>query len=184
MAELNNNKGKTTPRVDLTAMVDMNFLLLTFFILSSTLSKPKAMEIVMPYTDDEMTVDDQNKIKKDVALTILLSKENRVFYYEGIGDDPEDPPHVKLTAFKDVDGVRDVIIDKKKSVERLIANGTLRASDKPTVIIKADTNSTTADLINILDEMTINAIPTYAVVDITEQDQEFVADAEETYNLK
>ena len=63
----------------------MNFLLLTLFILSSTLSKPKAMEIVMPYTDDEMTIDDQNKIKKDVALTILLSKKRECFIMKVLG---------------------------------------------------------------------------------------------------
>ncbi|HLS71319.1 MAG TPA: biopolymer transporter ExbD [Chitinophagaceae bacterium] len=178
MADIPNQKGKPPPRVDLTAMVDMNFLLLTFFILSTTLSKPKAMEIVMPYKDDEMTDEDRNKIKKDVALTILLGKNNKVYYYEGIGDDPNQYPDIRLTTFRDVDGIRDVIIAKKQKVEQLKANGTLKASDKATVIIKADTTSTTADFINILDEMTINAIPTYAVVDITEQDQEFIYEYE------
>lgn len=178
-----NKKGKPIPRVDLTAMVDMNFLLLTFFILSTTLAKPKAMEIVMPYTDEEMTKDDQNKVKKDVAMTVLLSDKNRVFYYEGIGDDPENPPQLIPTTFANVGGVRDALIEKKKKVDGLIANGTLRASDNATVIIKADTNSTTADLINILDEMTINQIPIYAVVDISEQDQEFIAESKEANNM-
>lgn len=184
MSDFKDDKGKSVPRVDLTAMVDMNFLLLTFFILSTTLSKPKAMEIVMPYTDNEMDVDEQNKVKKDVALTILLSKDNRVYYYEGIGDDENDSPQTILSSFNDRGGIRDAIIEKKKKVESLIANGTLRASDHATVLIKADTNSTTADLINILDEMTINAITTYAVMDITEQDQVFIADAAEANNLQ
>lgn len=184
MADVNNKKGKASPRVDLTAMVDMNFLLLTFFILSTTLSKPKAMEIVMPYKDEELTKDEQNKIKKDVALTILLGNDGRLFYYEGIGDDPMDPPPVQVTTFKNNGGIRDVIINKKRKVDQLIANGTLSSKDKATVIIKADSTSTTSDFINILDEMTINAIPIYAVVDISEQDQEFIEETEIKNNLR
>src|SRR5690554_6033465 len=120
MADIETKGKKESPRVDLTAMVDMNFLLLTFFILSTTLSKPKAMEIQMPYTDDVITDDDKNKIKKDVALTVLLSKDHRLYYYEGIGDDPENPPQLEVTYFKNNDGIRDVLIEKKNSVQNLI----------------------------------------------------------------
>ncbi len=180
MADIETKGKKESPRVDLTAMVDMNFLLLTFFILSTTLSKPKAMEIQMPYTDDVITDDDKNKIKKDVALTVLLSKDHRLYYYEGIGDDPENPPQLEVTYFKNNDGIRDVLIEKKNSVQNLISQGVLTATDKPTVIIKPDSNSTTDDLINILDEMTINAIPIYAVVDITDVDREYIELTEES----
>jgi biopolymer transport protein ExbD len=179
MAEMEVKGGKKgAPRVDLTPMVDLGFLLITFFMFTTTMSKPKAMEIQMPYKDEKLKEVDKNKIKESTALTILLSKDHRVYYYEGIGSDPAKPPHVEVTYFKNNNGIRDVIIKKKKSVQDLISQGVLVASDKPTILIKPDSNSTTDDLINILDEMTINAIPIYAVVDITPVDRDYIQKTE------
>ena len=179
MAEIEVKGKKGTPRIDLTPMVDLGFLLLTFFIMTTTMSKPKAMEIQMPYKDEKLTQEDQNKIKKDEALTILLSNDHRVYYYHGIGDDPANPPKVEVTYFKNEGGIRDVLIEKKKTVQELISQGVLGAKDRVAVIIKPDADCTTDDLINILDEMTINAIPVYAVVDITPVDKEFIAATEQ-----
>lgn len=178
MAEIEVKGKKGTPRIDLTPMVDLGFLLITFFMFTTTMSKPKAMEIQMPFKDEKLEDDQKNKIKKDEALTVLLSKDHRVYYYYGIGDDPANPPHVEVTYFKDKDGIRDVLIKKKKEVQDLINQGILGPKDKVTVIIKPDNDCTTDDLINILDEMTINAIPVYAVVDITPVDKEFIAATE------
>jgi len=175
MAEIEVKGGKKgSPRIDLTPMVDLGFLLITFFMFTTTMSKPKAMEIQMPYKDDKLQEEDKNKIKNDEALTLLLSKDHRVYYYNGIGDDPSNPPDVQVTYFRDKDGLRDVLINKKKTVQNLISQGVLRATDKAIVLIKPDDNSTTEDLINALDEMTINAIPVYAVVDITPVDKDFI----------
>src|ERR1039458_5055987 len=83
-------KGKKlSTRIDLTPMVDLGFLLITFFMFTTTLAKPKTMEINMPYKDPNMKIEDQNKIKKSVALTVLLSKNHRIYYYEGIGRSEE-----------------------------------------------------------------------------------------------
>ncbi|MFA6059806.1 MAG: biopolymer transporter ExbD [Taibaiella sp.] len=175
MAEIEVKGGKKgAPRIDLTPMVDLGFLLITFFMFTTTMSKPKAMEIQMPFKDDQLKEEDKNKIKNDEALTLLLSKDHRIYYYNGIGDDPTKPPVVEVTYFKDKDGIRDVLINKKKTVQSLISQGVLNAKDKAIVLIKPDENSTTEDLINILDEMTINAIPVYAVVDITPVDKDFI----------
>src|SRR3977135_3715048 len=77
-------KGKKlSTRIDLTPMVDLGFLLITFFMYTTTLAKPKTMEINMPYKDPNDKVE-PNKIKESVALTILLSKNHRVYYYEGM----------------------------------------------------------------------------------------------------
>lgn len=181
MAEIVGKGGKGTPKVDLTPMVDLNFLLITFFMFTTTMTKPKAMELQMPFKDEKLTEADKNKIKNDEALTILLSKDHRIYYYHGIGDDATNPPKVEVTYFKDSDGIRDVLIKKKKMVNDLISQGVLAAKDKVVVLIKPDDNSTTNDLITILDEMTINAIPVYAVVDITPVDREFI-DATESAN--
>jgi len=167
-------KGKKlSTRVDLTPMVDLGFLLITFFMFTTTLSKPKTMEINMPYKD-EQEVEDPPKIKNSVALTILLSQKHRVYYYEGMADDPEVPPDVRVTTFKQEKGIRDVIIDKNKKVADLKRRGALNDDDKTTILIKPDTNSTYEDLVSILDEMAINDVKVYAIVDITDVDREFI----------
>ena len=167
-------KGKKlSTRIDLTPMVDLGFLLITFFMFTTTMAKPKTMEINMPFKDPTVKVD-ESKIKESVALTVLLSKDNRVYYYEGLATDATKPPDVKVTYFRAKDGIRDEIIDKKKRIDDLIRGGALLASDKITVLIKPDSNSTYNDLVNILDEMSINDVRTYAIIDITDVDREFI----------
>ena len=173
-------KGKKlSTRIDLTPMVDLGFLLITFFMFTTTLAKPKTMEINMPYKDPLMKEEDKNKIKNSVALTILLSKDHRVYYYEGIGDDPNKSPDLKVTYFRAKDGIRDEIIAKKKMVDGLKAQGLLTAKDMTTVLIKPDTTSTYSDLVNILDEMNINDIKVYAIIDISEVDRGFIKATED-----
>lgn len=168
-------KGKKlSTRVDLTPMVDLGFLLITFFMFTTTLSKPKTMEINMPYKDENITEEDETKIKESTALTVLLSQKHRVYYYEGMATDPTAPPEVNVTSFKQQKGIRDVIIEKQKKVADLKRSGALGEKDKTTVLIKPDTNSTYEDLVNMLDEMAINDIRVYAIVDITDVDREFI----------
>lgn len=173
-------KGKKlSTRVDLTPMVDLGFLLITFFMFTTTLSKPKTMEINMP-NKEKIDEKDQTKVKESVAMTILLSKDHRIYYYEGLASDPTKPPDVKVTYFKPKGGIRDVIIDKKKRIEEeRRVNPSLTAKDKLTVLIKPDANSTYEDLVNILDEMSINDVTIYAIVDITDVDKEFIQSTEQ-----
>lgn len=187
MAELDTSSGgghkkggvkkakKLSTRIDLTPMVDLGFLLITFFIFTTTMSKPKTMEINMPFKDENLKKEDQSKVKESTALTILLSKEHRVYYYEGIGSDATNPPKVEVTNFKSPGGIRQVIIDKKAKVDALVRSGSLSADDKTTVLIKPDYNSTYDDFVNIIDEMSINGILVYAIVDISPVDKEFIA---------
>jgi biopolymer transport protein ExbD len=172
-------KGKKlSTRIDLTPMVDLGFLLITFFMYTTTLAKPKTMEINMPYKDPNMKIEDQNKIKNSVALTILLSKNHRIYYYEGIGDDPNKAPELKVTYFTPTKGIRDEIIAKKKMVDDLKRSGQLSPKDETTVLIKPDTTSTYSDLVNILDEMNINDVKVYAIIDITDIEQGFIKETE------
>ncbi|HTO16987.1 MAG TPA: biopolymer transporter ExbD [Edaphocola sp.] len=181
MADMEVKGGKGSPRVDLTPMVDLGFLLITFFMFTTTMSKPKAMQIQMPFDDAELKKEQKSEVKESTAMSILLSKDHRIYYYFGIGNDPENPPKLELTTFKDVDGIRDVIINKKKEIQNLIASGApgLDPDDKITVMIKADKNSTTDDLIGVLDEMTITGVPIYAVVDITPVDLDYISKTEQ-----
>jgi biopolymer transport protein ExbD len=172
-------KGKKlSTRIDLTPMVDLGFLLITFFMYTTTLAKPKTMEINMPYKDEKMREEEKNKIKESVALTILLSKNHRVYYYEGMATDPTKAPDLKVTSFSQKNGIRDEIIAKKKMVDDLKRAGGLGPKDEMTVLIKPDTTSTYSDLVSILDEMNINDVRVYAIIDITEVDQNFIKETE------
>ena len=131
MAEIQDNGGgkkgkgskqkKMTVRVDFTPMVDMNMLLITFFMLCTSLSKPQTMEISMPTNDENITEDQQNKVKASQALTLLLDANNKLYYYEG------EPNYEDYTSLKETDytadGIRKVLLRKNydavKKVEEL-----------------------------------------------------------------
>ncbi|SFE76421.1 outer membrane transport energization protein ExbD [Chitinophaga sp. CF118] len=168
---------KQSTRVDMTPMVDLGFLLITFFMLTTTMSKPKTMDLIMPKdTKDEK---EQNKVKESTALTILLGKKDRVYYYEGLAQDPNasaNPDFFKATTFANTNGIRDVIIKKRDAVAQL-----RNAKGEPedvVVIIKADDNATYKDFVDILDEMAINRIQRYATVDISDQDKTWITQTE------
>ena len=169
-------KGKKlSTRVDLTPMVDLGFLLITFFMYTTTLARPKTMAINMPYKDSLQKEDQKSKVKESTALTILLSKDHRIYTYEGIGSDGEHPPQLNPISIKNgTDKLRKVIMDKVDKVNGLKQSGQLTATDNTIILIKPDVTSTYKDLVDVIDEMTINEIKVYAVVDITGQDKEFI----------
>ena len=154
-------KGKKlSTRVDLTPMVDLGFLLITFFIFTTTMSQPTAMRLYLPKDTDKP--EEQNKIKESGALTILLGKDNNVFYYEG--ELKPDASNFKATNFKDI---RDVIISKKQAVDTNLV-----------VVIKPTDECTYKNVIDILDEMSINVVKRYAMVDISDVEDMLVKKTE------
>ena len=199
MAEIQDNGGskkgkgskqkKMAVRVDFTPMVDMNMLLITFFMLCTSLSKPQTMEISMPSNDKDITEEQQNKVKASQALTVLLDADNKLYYYEG------EPNYKDYTSLKETtytaDGLRAILLRKNydavKKVEELKQKkANLEITEEqykeqvadvkagkntPTVIIKATDKSTYRNLIDALDEMQICSIGKYVIVDITEGDQ-------------
>ena len=168
-------KGKKlSTRIDLTPMVDLGFLLITFFLFTTTLAKPKVMQINMPFKDKNQKPEEQSALKADQAMTILLSKDHRIYYYDGIGSDPTKPPNVQVTYFSGKNSIRDVIIDKIKRVKALQAQGVLNSKNDAAFLIKPDNNSTYDDFVSIMDEMNINDVKIKAVVDISPVDQEFI----------
>jgi biopolymer transport protein ExbD len=176
---------KMSTRVDLTPMVDLGFLLITFFMLTTTLSKPQTMEINMPVKEKDA---DSTKVKESLAMTIILSEKNRVFYYFGITD-----PKVEVTNFSS-GGIRKVLLDrnrdailkindlKKKLEAKLIKEEEYKKkvsevkADKNglIVLIKADDKSKYKNLVDILDEMQITNIGRYAIVDITPSELDLI----------
>ncbi|WP_343701185.1 biopolymer transporter ExbD [Chitinophaga sp.] len=174
---------KLSTRVDMTPMVDLGFLLITFFMLTTTMSKPKTMDLVMP--KDTEKEEEQNKVKESTALTILLGKKDQVYYYEGLAQDPNassNPDFFKATSFANTNGIRDVIIKKRDEVARL-----RNAKGEPedvVVIIKADDGSTYKNFVDLLDEMAINRIQRYATVDISDQDKQWIKSTEASNGIQ
>jgi biopolymer transport protein ExbD len=152
---------KASTRVDLTPMVDLGFLLITFFIFTTTISQPTAMKLNLPKDTDKP--EEQNKLKESGALTLLLGKSDNVYFYEGQLDPTAS--NLKSTTMKKV---RDEILKKKRStpVEDLM------------VVIKPAEESSFKDVVNALDEMTINDIKRYALVDISEVEGQLVAQSD------
>lgn len=176
---------KLSTRVDMTPMVDLGFLLITFFIFTTTMSSPTTMELFMPKDTDKD--EDQNKAKESGALTVLLGKDNHVYYYEG--QLKEDASNFLSTNFG---GIRKVILDKKKSVidthqhdagcEKIWAkNGGDKKSclDKDlVVVIKPDEEATYKNTVDILDEMAISNIKRYAMVELFPAERELIQKTE------
>ena len=102
-------KGKKlSTRVDLTPMVDLGFLLITFFIFTTTMSQPTTMRLFLPKDTDKP--EEQNKVKASGALTLLLGKNDQIYYYAG--ELAPDASNFKSTNFGKL---REVVLDKKKS---------------------------------------------------------------------
>lgn len=158
-------KGKKlSTRVDLTPMVDLGFLLITFFIFTTTMSSPTAMKLNLPKDTDKP--DEQNKLKESAALTVMPSKANYVYYYEGL-----DPSKLQQSTFK---GIRDVILDKKR-----------RTDPKDfMVIIKPTQDATYKNTVDMLDEMKIDDVKRYALVDITPDEYKFITATEQANGVK
>ncbi len=149
---------KQSTRVDMTPMVDIGFLLITFFIFTTTMSTPSAMQLYMPKDTDKP--DEQNKAKESGALTVLLGKGNQVYYYEG--QLLPDGSNFKSTSFDPETGIRKVLIDKKRRTPE----------EDLVVVIKPNDEATYKNTVDILDEMTINGIKRFALVDITPNENE------------
>ena len=179
---------KLSTRVDMTPMVDLGFLLITFFVFTTTMSSPTTLDLNMP--KDIKDPKDQTEAKESGALTILLGKDNHVFYYMGQLKVDATGNNFKTSTFKEI---RQIIIDKKKDV---IANykgdpdceAKAQKEGKPisdckeqdfVVIIKPSKEATYKNTVDILDEMTINQVKRYAMVKILDQEYELIQKTEE-----
>lgn len=151
-------KGKKlSTRVDLTPMVDLGFLLITFFIFTTTMSQPTAMKLFLPKDADKP--EDQNKAKESGVITILLGKDNNVFYYEG--QLKPDGSNFKSSSFKEI---RTVLINKKRNTPE----------KDLVVILKPSSECNYKNVIDILDEIAINVLKRYALVDISDGEEQLV----------
>ena len=139
---------KKSTRIDLTPMVDLGFLLITFFVFTTTLSTPTVMNLNMPY--DKVKPDDW--ICESCVLTVLLTKNNLIGYYEGFAGVAN---KIKETSFGK-EGIRNIILQKRKLVNA--AKGT---PDDFVLIIKPGNESTFQNFVDIVDEVAINNVKHY-----------------------
>jgi biopolymer transport protein ExbD len=167
MAEISNQGGdkkngkvrskKTSTRIDMTPMVDLAFLLLTFFVMTTTLNKPQTMEITMP--EKPKQEEKQPLVNEKRVLTLVLGGEDKVYWYLGITD-----PEVSVTNFSN-DGIRKILLRENAQIKDMV------------VLIKAADESKYKNIVDILDEMNISNISRYALVDITNVDKALIKEA-------
>lgn len=177
---------KVQLRVDFTPMVDMNMLLITFFMFATSLSKPQTMEISMP--DRKADLEDQTKVKPDLATTILLAEGDKVYYYFG------EPNYEDYNSLIETDytpeGLRTMLLGRNAKIiaqlnelKELKRNNQIsdqdfeeksseikRSKEAPVVVIKPKDEASYENMVDALDEMLICNISKYAVVEFSEVD--------------
>lgn len=188
---------KQSTRIDMTPMVDLAFLLLTFFVLTSTFSKPKSMELTFPAPPDNPK--EQPPIKN--GITFLLTKDDKIFYYEGefraVADDKGPKTELKELNFSQNDGgLHKYLAEKNKWLyeqikgldekleKKQIPDTTYKRmvkvakADKttPTFLIKTDDKATYKNVIDLIDELNINLVGKYVVVDILKPELDMVTE--------
>ena len=187
-------------RVDFTPMVDMIMLLLTFFMLATTLSKPQTMEIAMPAKD---TPKDKGDVARESdAVTIFLGADNKVYYFLGIPE-PETPNFLKTTDYS-AEGLRKILLDKNRTVVAQVnelkdKKTRLQISQEeydtqvkelkggkgtPVVVIKPLDNSNYDNLVSALDEMLIASVGKYAIADVDDSDKKMLTNSNVAYTAQ
>ena len=149
---------RSSTRIDMTPMVDLAFLLLTFFVMTTTLNKPQTMEITMP--EKPKPGDEMPEINEKNVLTLVLGEDDKIYWYMGITD-----PKVEVSNFS-ATGMRKILLEKKAELPKLV------------VLIKAMDEAKYKNMVDIMDEMNISAMQRFALVDITPTDVQLVKESQ------
>ena len=144
---------KLPVHVDLTAMVDLAFLLITFFMLTTSLTKPRSMPVIMPSDGPAGPVSEKE------TLTICLGKNNQALWYMGMADKPLTTPKV-IGYGKEL---RTLMINEEKEVQAATGKNLI-------VLVKPAAHSVYENLVNTLDELAITNVPTYTIAKILPKD--------------
>jgi biopolymer transport protein ExbD len=177
---------KGVVKLDMTPMVDLAFLLLTFFILATSLSKPKTMEIIYPKEEKDPEV--KTKVADELATTLLIGeKDEAIFYYSGVFK-PDSTKLIQTSFAKD--GLRQILIDKNKRIndqvtalkqqltEKAISDSSYsKAYGKivgdslaPFVIVKTIKTSKFRNVVNAIDELNITNVKKRAIMDMSDSE--------------
>jgi biopolymer transport protein ExbD len=148
---------KSSTKIDMTPMVDLAFLLLTFFMLTTTFNKPQTMEITMP--EKPKAEDKLPEVNEKKVVTLILGANDKVYWYNGITD-----PEVKVTDFS-ANGIRKVLLTQNSQIPGMI------------ILIKPSEDSRYKNMVDILDEMNITNMQRFALVKITQEDKDLVKES-------
>lgn len=177
MAEININAGHTghrtglrrgkklSTKVDLTPMVDLGFLLITFFIFTTAMGSPKSMKLYLPA--GEPTTPEG----KSAVLTIIPVSGNKVFYYHGDLNTAIQSNLYGVTTFAISNGIGDIIRQKQTA----LTNNPRYSKKDLMLIIKPSTNASYQNVVAALDEVLINDLKHYVVVDTELPEKELLA---------
>jgi biopolymer transport protein ExbD len=168
---------KMSTRIDFTPMVDLGFLLITFFMLTTTLAKPQILALVMPEKD--IKKEDIEPVKESKVLTLLLGAEDKVYWYEGITDAKLDSTDYSA------EGVRNVILKKMDKVKEQFGLDDYKKKNKEgveedlqgsyiNVIIKPMKTARYKNLVDALDEMAICKVRYYVILDVSPLEEAFI----------
>ncbi len=184
---------KQSTRIDMTPMVDLAFLLLTFFVLTATFSKPKSMELTFPAPPPP----DQKIEEVKKGITFLLTKDDRIFYYEGQFR-PADDDKGKKTALTELnfskESLHKYLLDKNKEMQEQIRALDVKHKNKQmedttfkrlvklvkadkesyTYLIKTDDKATYKNVIDVIDELNVNVVGKYVMVDILKPELDLI----------
>ncbi len=184
--------------MDMTPMVDLAFLLLTFFILATSLSKPKALEIIYPKEVKDDT--EKTKLADELATTLLIGKDDdAVFYYSGRYQ-PDTTVLIPTDFSKD--GFRKILLEKNKRINDLVSELKMKLTNKeindslykdayskvvndslaPFVIVKTIEKSKWRNVVNAVDELNITNVKKRAIMDMS--DSEAIAVRQKALELK
>jgi len=136
-------------RIDMTPMVDLGFLLITFFVFTATMSVPNTMKLYMPHDGDSTPV------RKSKILTVILGNDNKVYAYEGAFEDALRENSIIPTNYGESDGIGNLIRQKQKLLQK---SNTENGKDDLVFLIKPTKRSTYKNIIDALDETTINGV--------------------------
>src|SRR6185436_1881644 len=150
---------KQVIRIDMTPMVDLGFLLITFFVFTTTMSTPKATDLFMPKDD---TTHPQ-PLPNSLALSLLLDDNNKVYYYNGDFKEAANANKIFETSYSTYEGMGKIIRQKQKDID---ASGKFADGRKGLMLlIKPTSGSVYKNVIDALDEAVINDVRKYAIVE-------------------
>jgi biopolymer transport protein ExbD len=192
---------KHAPHIDMTPMVDLMCLLITFFMLTTAFSKAKVMEIILPEKVKDPTKQEAPKIVGSRTLNIVLGPDNRIFWYPGAvkPEDYNNLPPLTETDFS-ATGIRQLLLERNRTLARKIADfntqittgkivltpdsvrgsiSKLKTDDDtgPIVLIKAYKKANYGNFVDVLDEMNICGIAHYMFIDITWYEEKMIETA-------
>ena len=155
-------------RIDMTPMVDLGFLLITFFVFTTTISTPKATDLFMPKDD----TNDPQPLPKSLALSLLLDDNDKVYYYHGDFNDALQANEIFETNYSTYTGMGKIIRQKQKDID---AGGKFAEGRKGLMLlIKPSSKSVYKNVIDAMDEAAINDVKKYAIVELTEGELNFL----------